>query len=228
MLLASLILNIWLIPTLLAKKWVIKKPYYSVSLVVSVTMGFLGWLFLLRGHAVLTTIFFVLYVFGPTAAVYITDMVVVVKDSKQYEEKRDFSKVYNMSNVYTRMIFKIEDEGIGIVRFGMEDVSAKICSEHAAPLPTQQYTRPLKSESELKDLTDDFAYSYRAFNRDLGNSELQLANEIWHDEDGAYRLLLVLAKDDHGDVYLRNVADIYRLYIKPDTNPYQDRSFTVI
>lgn len=220
------VVNALLVPWILSKNYVISRPYYAVSITITLVLGILNVILISSGN--ISFIPMILYFFGPGASLFITDRIIEKKEEQTGPKAIDFSTLYDPRAVFAKTK-QIQEGPCGFIRFRMDKVSY-LTEDFKIPAPELvflNYSRPLNSEAELLRLTNDFCDRYQDSHTGSDGRkavEWQLADEIWHDREGAYRLLLVFQCDASGS-YPRIYDPFYQDYIDKDADPYQNRGF---
>lgn len=115
------------------------------------------------------------------------------KLKKKYPELKSYLKSYDHEKVCQKAA-GTETESWGFLRFRMNEVSYYKPNSSSGESVICQYKKPLAEERELIDLTDEFVKYHGPYQ--MSADEWRMANTIWHDERGAYRLMLIFIFDD--------------------------------
>ena len=152
---------------------------------------------------------------------------------KKNTAPKTYLKRYDHQAVFYRAS-AVETEYWGYLRFGMKGVSYFAYKNAAAKTGSIcTYKKALADEKELYALTQEFCDQYGPFC--ASEDEWQLANALWHDEKGAFRILLIFVYDDQygpgrrTNEYAKIVDYAYLSglnYVK-DNDPENDHGFRI-
>lgn len=186
-----------------------RKPYYAVGIVA----GLISFLPMIVNFA---------FLFGalilPAIAVIAVDR---IRNREYYGKQRSFAtassdrrKPYRerypeVFNAIGGSVSRIDDGSWGFIRFRPGEVSEFVFGGAKQEATICRLGKPLESEGDIMALTDELCQWWKPSLP--GNCEWFIADHLWRDERGPYRILAVFTCDHSGGSYRNDRSEEFNL-----------------
>lgn len=205
------------LPWFTHKQGNIDHPYYAISLPASIVSLLLMFFVDVR--------FVILGMVAPMGLVYLINEIQFKKMLSSHKPSRNLLNTYNYQAVL-KEIANIGPEGAGFIRFRLGEISSRIYGKDRKEETFFLFDKPLENESELKTFCRTFVeQNHRS--PEAFSEEWALSDQVWHDEKGAFLLLLVFECDQSGRIVYEGWREFHDMYVK-DSNPYATHTFTKV